>query len=106
MVLMMGVQSGAGILIAQYWGKGNTGAINRILGVGLYISAIVSIIGAVLMFLFPETLLGLIIDDPNIVELGLDYARIIGFSFIFNSISVFISRRKEAWKTQGSVFSC
>jgi putative MATE family efflux protein len=87
MVLMMGVQSGAGILIAQYWGKGNTNAINRILGVGLYISAVVSVIGAIVMFLYPRALLGLIINDPSIVELGAEYAKIIGFSYIFSSIT-------------------
>jgi putative MATE family efflux protein len=96
MVLMMGVQSGAGILIAQYWGKGNTGAINRILGVGLYISAAVSIIGACLMYFFPRKLLGLIINDLNIVEMGLDYARIIGFSYVFNSISgIYIAAQRS-----------
>ncbi|NLO48849.1 MAG: MATE family efflux transporter [Clostridiales bacterium] len=87
MVLMMGVQSGAGVLIAQYWGKGNAAVINRILGVGLYISFAVSVIGAILMSAFPHTLLNMIINDQNIVQLGLDYARIIGFSYVFNSIS-------------------
>ena len=36
MLLMMGIQSGAGILISQYWGKGKLNAINRVLGVGFY----------------------------------------------------------------------
>jgi putative MATE family efflux protein len=96
MVLMMGIQSGAGILIAQYWGKGNTNAINRVLGVGFYFSFVLSFLGAMLVFLFPEFILGLIINDDSIVKLGIDYARIAGFAQMCNSISgIYIASQRS-----------
>lgn len=101
MVLMMGIQSGAGILIAQYWGKGNTNAINRVLGVGFYFSFIFSFIGAMIVFLFPEFILGLIINDQSIVQLGIDYARIAGFAQMCNSISgIYIASQRSMENTK------
>jgi putative MATE family efflux protein len=101
MVLMMGIQSGAGILIAQYWGKRNTNAINRVLGVGFYFSFIFSFLGAMVVFLFPEFILGLIINDRHIVELGIDYARIAGFAQMLSSISgIYIASQRSMENTK------
>lgn len=87
MLLMMGIQSGAGILIAQYWGKGNLNAINRVLGVGMYFSAFLSFTGAMLMFFFPEFFLNIVTNDAEVVALAVDYAKIAGFAHMCNSIS-------------------
>lgn len=87
MVLMMGIQSGAGILIAQYWGKGNPDAINRVVGEGFYFSLVFSMAGAMLMFFFPRVFLGIITNDTNLIELAVDYAKIAGFAQMCNSIS-------------------
>ena len=35
-ILLFGVQSGACVLVAQYHGRGDSDAINRILGAGMY----------------------------------------------------------------------
>ncbi len=101
MVLMMGIQSGAGILIAQYWGKGNQGAINRVLGVGLYFSFIFSFIGALVVFAFPRQILSLVINDARIVQLSIDYARIAGFAQMCSSISgIYIAAQRSMENTK------
>lgn len=101
MLLMMGIQSGAGILISQYWGKRNMDAINRVVGVAFYFSAVLSIVGAMLMFLFPRALLGLITNDQSIVELAVDYARIAGFAHMCNGISgVYIAAHRSMENTK------
>jgi putative MATE family efflux protein len=101
MVLMMGIQSGAGILIAQYWGKGNQGAINRVLGVGLYFSFIFSFIGAMVVFAFPRQILSLVINDARIVQLSVDYARIAGFAQMCSSISgIYIAAQRSMENTK------
>lgn len=101
MVLMMGIQSGAGILIAQYWGKGNQNAINRVLGIGLYFSFIFSFIGAAVVFAFPRQILSLVINDTRIVQMGIDYARIAGFAQMCSSISgIYIAAQRSMENTK------
>ncbi|NLL38167.1 MAG: MATE family efflux transporter [Clostridiales bacterium] len=96
MLLMMGIQSGAGILISQYWGKGNLNAINRVLGVGFYFSSAFSFIGAMLMFFFPEFFLSIITNDAEVVALAVNYAKIAGFAHMCNSISgVYIAAHRS-----------
>ena len=96
MIFTFGVQSGAGILVAQYWGKGNTGAINRILGVGLYFSMIVTFAAAIIVAVFPQQILSLVTGDYSLVLLGAPYARIVGFAQALNSISmIYISCQRS-----------
>ena len=87
-IFTFGVQSGVGILVAQYWGKGNTSVINRVLGIGLYASVSVTLIGALLISAFPHQVLGLITSDKALVEFGVSYARIIVYSMPLNAISM------------------
>ena len=88
MIFTFGVQSGAGILVSQYWGKGNAGAINRVLGVGLYFSFIVTFAAAVIVALFPQPILNLVTIDKSLVAIGAPYARIVGFAQALNAISM------------------
>ena len=87
-IFTFGVQSGAGILVAQYWGRGNSGAINRVLGVGLYFLSAVTFAGAIVIALFPSQILGLVTIDKALIELGAPYARVVGFAQALNSISM------------------
>ena len=87
LVLSFGIQSGAGVLVAQYHGKGNKAAINRVLGVGLYVSLAASTLLALLSFFFPETLMRLLTNNEELVVPGAAYARIVGFSYVFASVS-------------------
>ena len=38
LLLIFGVQSGSTVLISQYWGRRDEEAINRVLGVGIYVA--------------------------------------------------------------------
>ena len=96
MIFTFGVQSGAGILVSQYWGKGNTAAINRVLGVGLYFSIVVSFSAAIVLLLFPHQILNLVTSEKDLISLGAPYARITGFATAFNSISmIYISCQRS-----------
>jgi putative MATE family efflux protein len=88
MIIIFGVQSGVGVLVAQYWGKGNKATINRILGVGMYIGVGVALVGATLLFLMPYRILGMFTNESALVSLGVPYIRIAAFSQIFNSVSM------------------
>jgi len=86
-LIVFGLQSGASVLISQYWGKKDTDAINRVLGIGIYAGAAVSIPFALVMFFFPASFMGLFSNNAPLVAVAAGYARIVGFSCVFNSVT-------------------
>ena len=58
--IVFGVQSGLGILVSQYWGKGDLKNINRAIGVATFIGTGMILVLAVLFFLFPVAIMDLL----------------------------------------------
>ena len=86
-LMIFGVQSGMSVLVAQYHGRGDQEAINRVMGIGFMIAGGVSVLFAAILCAFPAQVLYLITDNLTLVTLAEPYLRIVGFSYIFNSIS-------------------
>lgn len=86
-LVIFGLQSGSSVLISQYWGKGDRENINRVIGIGCYVAGAISILFALVMMAFPRPLMGLLVNDAALVEIAADYARIVGPSYILNSIT-------------------
>lgn len=86
-LLVFGVQSGSSVLISQYWGKGDTDTINRVIGIGVYVAGGISTLFALVMFFFPAQIMGMLTNNQELVELSLGYCRLVGFSYMFNSIT-------------------
>ena len=85
--IVFGVQSGLGILVSQYWGKGDTRSINRAVGVASFIGAGLVLVLAVVFFLFPVPVMDLLSNKHELSLLGAPYLRVIGFSYVFNMLS-------------------
>ena len=49
LLLIFGVQSGSTVLISQYWGRRDEEAINRVLGVGIYVAGALSTLFALVL---------------------------------------------------------
>jgi putative MATE family efflux protein len=108
MLMNFGLQSGASVLVAQYHGRGNTHAVNRVLGIGLYISSSVTALLAIVSFSFPEMLMRLLTNNEALIAPGAAYARIVGFSYFFFSVSglyVAVQRSMENPKVGAIVLS-
>ena len=86
-VVLFGFQSGMAVLVSQYWGRGDTENINRCLGVALYAATGFAALVALATFLFPAQVLRLITPNEELVGLAVNYIRLVGFSYIFNSVS-------------------
>ena len=85
--IIFGVQSGLGILISQYWGKGDVKSISRALGVACIIGGGLTLILAAVFFLFPVQVMDLLSNRHDLSLLGAPYLRVIGFAFVFNMLS-------------------
>ena len=86
-VIIFGLISGLTVLVSQYWGKGDTEAINRCMGVALYAGVAIASLVALVLFLFPHTVMGLVTNNALLIRLGAPYLRIVGISYVFNAAS-------------------
>ena len=86
-VIIFGLMSGLTVLASQYWGKGDTAAINRCMGVAMYMGLAITVTAAAVLFAMPETVMRIVTPNETLVELGTPYLRIVGISYIFNSLS-------------------
>lgn len=87
LLLVFGIQSGSSVLISQHWGKGDTDTINRVIGIGFYISGGIATLFALGMFFFAQPFMALFGNDPEVVAVAARYARIVGFSYIFDGLT-------------------
>ena len=82
-----GISSGIGMLAAQYWGKKDTRTIEKIMGIGMKLSILVSFFFFVLACFFPKLLMMIFTSEAELIETGISYLRIVGISYLFMSIS-------------------
>ena len=85
--IVFGFQSGLGILVSQYWGKGDLKNINRALGVACFLGVGVTAVLAVVFALFPVQVMDLLSNRHDLSLLGAPYLQVIGFSYVFNMLS-------------------
>jgi putative MATE family efflux protein len=87
-LFLFGVTSGMSIFTAQFWGKGDVEQIHHVLGICLTIALSVAVLFSLAAILIPERLMGFYSEDSEVIRLGSDYLRIVGFSYIFTAISI------------------
>ena len=83
-----GVQSGSSVLISQYWGRQEMDAINRVLGVALWVVLSVSSLFAAVLLICPVEFLSLFGNQPQVVELAAQYGSIAGLSYVCNAFTM------------------
>lgn len=86
-ILMFGINSGASIFIAQFWGKRDVQNIRKILGIGLISGGLISIIFTTGAFFVPKLIMNIFSKDNQVIELGSQYLRIVCFSYTITAIS-------------------
>ena len=90
MILFMfysGLTSGMMIMTSQYWGKKQTHTMRTLMGMGLRVSLIVSVLFTVLTLTVPQYLMMIYTNDPELIRSGAEYLRVMGISFLFTGIS-------------------
>lgn len=94
-LMMFGIQSGSSVLISQYRGKGDTRAINRVMGIGMYAAGFIGLAFALIMALIPRQFMGLFGNDAQVIATAALYARIVGWSYFFDSfVQVYIGAHR------------
>jgi len=105
MLMTFGLQSGASVLIAQFYGKGDTDSINQVLGIGLYLGGGLTLLFGCVMFFIPQQFMSLFGNDPAVVAMAADYARIVAFSFLCDTLaSVYVAMHRSMEHPQLGTF--
>ena len=95
-LMTFGLQSGASVLISQFHGKGDKGSINEVLGIGFYVAGGLTFAFGCVMFFLPLPFMSLFGNDPAVVALAAEYAKIVAFSFLFDSLAqVYIAAHRS-----------
>ena len=81
-MLVVGVGEGVVVLGAQYWGKGNLKPIRDIIGAGMRFGLGIAFLMFLCALFIPETVLGLINNDPAVIEESVKYIRIVCFTYL------------------------
>ncbi|NLB29364.1 MAG: MATE family efflux transporter [Clostridiales bacterium] len=87
MLFVFGLQSGGSVLISQYWGKNDARTVNRVMGISWYFACIISTLFAAVVFFFPEQVMSITTDKPELLEVAVRYGRVVAFSFALNSFT-------------------
>ena len=82
-----GLGAGITMLVAQYWGKGDLPTIEKVLAIGEKISVCVGAVFFAGAVFFPGALMRIYTDDAGMIAAGCQYLRVVGFSYLFLSLS-------------------
>lgn len=95
-MLVVGAGEGVVVLGSQYWGKGNLEPIRHLIGVTLrFGTAMAAVLFAAVLF-FPEFMLGLLANDPIVIEEGVKYLQIICFTYLIFTITNILTASLQA----------
>ena len=81
------VVGGGGVLIAQYWGKGDKNMVKNIFCMILKWSFGISVVFFLLAMLIPEQLMRIYTPEQNLIDIGASYLRAVGVSYLFSGIT-------------------
>lgn len=78
---------GTTILAAQYWGKGDTEAVEKVLAVALRISMAISAVFFLAASFLPGMLMRIFTNEAELIGLGIPYLRVAGWSYLCMGVS-------------------
>lgn len=87
MLSLTGINAGASIFMSRFWGRENIPNIRKMLGLDLALSMIVSILFFIPAFFFPGLVMNIFTKDIEVINLGIQYLRIISVTFILTGIT-------------------
>lgn len=86
-LFLFGVNSGAAIFTAQFWGKGDIQNIKRVLGLNIVLGVSAALIVTMAAACFPQQVLAVFSKDSDVVILGGQYLRIVAISYTATAVT-------------------
>ena len=80
-LILFGLTSGAAVITSQYWGKKDIDTIEKVLGIALQFGVVLGLVFCAVSQMMPETLMKIFTSEPEVVESGAAYLKIVSWSF-------------------------
>ncbi len=94
---------GLSMLAAQYWGKKDKAAVERIFAYVMKITSAVSFVFFVVALFFPRFLMGLLTNEPILIDGGAEYLQLVAPSYLLTGISqIYLCTLKNSGKAKQS----
>lgn len=77
-----GLGTGASMLGAQYWGKGDVQPIRVIQGIALRFSLLITLVFSGFAFFAPELMMQLFTNDTELIAIGAEYLRVMSITYL------------------------
>lgn len=87
MMIVFGINSGISVYIAQFFGRMDTKNIRKTMGVSLSFAFVIGVFFCLIAISYPRQIMRLFINDPEVIAFGVDYLRIVAFSYVFLAVS-------------------
>lgn len=81
-MIFYGLGTGATILCAQYYGKGDLKAIQLVEGIAMRFSLVISMLFAGTALVVPERMMQIFTDDYELITIGASYLRLMSISYL------------------------
>ena len=85
--LTYGLSSGAAVLSAQYFGKGDRRSVERVMGIAMRVGLLVSLLFGLAAMFAPEMLMRIFTDDPALIGDGVQYLRAVSPSYVLGAFA-------------------
>ena len=86
-LFLFGISAGTNMFAAQYWGKGDKESIERLFGYSVKLLIPIAVLFFSMAMFLPTGLMRIYTDVPSIIEYGVQYLRIVSFSYLFMSLA-------------------
>ena len=86
-MILMAFVAASGVLGAQYWGKGDVRTVNDIFCISLRYCGVVSLLFFLGCVCFPRGLMLVFTDETVLIDIGIRYLRVAGWSYLLTGIS-------------------
>lgn len=98
--LFYGLGTGATLLCAQYYGKGDLRAIATVEAIALRCSMALSVVAAACALLIPEGMMRLFTDDGELISIGAGYLRVMSVAYLcWGIIEIYMSVLRSVGRT-------
>ena len=104
-LILFGLTSGASVLVAQYWGKGDVKTIEKVLGISLRISISIGLLFTIVTFLFPDKLMLIFTNEEAVIREGAIYLKNVCFTYLILSfVMVYLNILRSVERVKISTF--
>lgn len=86
-MLVIGLGTALTILAVQYWGKKDIASIKDLIGIALKVSVASGFLFLLATLFFPEEILRMFSNDPEVIAEALEYMKIIRYTYLFFTIT-------------------